>query len=53
MLNKFKDVYDNRWKASAGTEDDDILALEKPKRQVEFFYYQYNTLISEIISEAI
>lgn len=46
---KFKDVYDARWSASYGTFDDDILALDRPRTQVEFFYLNYNRFIADQI----
>ncbi len=49
MLNQFREVYDKRWKKSIGTQDDDILVFEKPKRQVEFFYLLYNKFIADVI----
>ena len=49
MLSQFREVYDNRWKQSIGTQDDDILTFEKPGRQVEFFYLMYNKFIAEVI----
>lgn len=51
-LGKYKSVYDRRWQLSKDTPDDDILALENPKTQVEFFYYNYNRFISDKLKEA-
>jgi ubiquinone/menaquinone biosynthesis C-methylase UbiE len=53
MNDKYIDVYEKRWKFSKGTRDEDILALEKPKRQVEFFYNRYNNFISDEIRKII
>ena len=49
MLNEFKSGYESRWKASINTQDDDILVLDRPKTQVEFFYLMYNRYIENII----
>ena len=42
-------MYESRWKASINTKDDDILALDRPKSQVEFFYLMYNRYIENSI----
>ena len=52
MNNDFdKSIYDQRWKTSKNTKDESILALQNPKTQVSFFYYHYNRLIYNIISD--
>ncbi len=45
-----KNIYDKRWKNSAGTSDEDILSLSNPKTQVSFFYYEYNKFILNQLS---
>lgn len=52
LLKKYLEVYEKRWSASNNTADDDILVFDSPKTQVEFFYLEYNEIISEQIRNA-
>lgn len=45
-----KHVYDARWRKARGTRDADILALDKPRTQVQFFYHCYNHFIAARIA---
>lgn len=48
---KFKEVYDKRWSASRNTGDSDILAIDRPRNQVQFFYREYNRFISSMLTK--
>jgi ubiquinone/menaquinone biosynthesis C-methylase UbiE len=49
MIDRYKETYDKRWEKSINTDDDDILVIDNPKTQVEFFYNEYNKIIESKI----